>query len=133
VGDAVNLERSMPANGRFDGHLVQGHVDTTGKLEAVEDQNGSWLLTFSYPEAYAGLVVEKGSCCINGISLTVFNLTTTTLQVAIIPYTWQHTNLRFLQPGAVVNLEFDIIGKYLLRKLTIENGQLTGLTEKSIR
>ena len=121
VGDVVNLERSMPANGRFDGHIVQGHVDAVGTLESVEDRDGSWLLTFRFPPEYAGLVVEKGSCCINGVSLTIFNIGQDRMQVAIIPYTWTHTNLSSLLPGAPVNVEFDLVGKYLLRQLTIAN------------
>jgi riboflavin synthase len=121
VGDVVNLERSMPANGRFDGHIVQGHVDAVGTLESVEDRDGSWLLTFRFPPEYAGLVVEKGRCCIYGVSLTIFNIGQDRMQVAIIPYTWTHTNLSSLLPGAPVNVEFDLVGKYLLRQLTIAN------------
>jgi riboflavin synthase len=124
VGDVVNLERSMPANGRFDGHIVQGHVDAVGTLESVEDRDGSWLLTFRFPPEYAGLVVEKGSCCINGVSLTIFNIGQDRMQVAIIPYTWTHTNLSSLLPGAPVNVEFDLVGKYLLRQLKIEKVKL---------
>jgi len=120
-GQLVNLERSMPAGGRFHGHMVQGHVDAAGNLEKILDQNGSWLLTFKYPAAYASLLVEKGSCCLHGISLTVFNLVADTFQVAIIPYTWQHTSLSTLQAGAVINLEFDVVGKYLHRKWSLEN------------
>ncbi len=115
VGSRINLERSMPASGRFDGHIVQGHVDALGKLESVDDRDGSWLLRFSYPPTYARLLVEKGSCCVNGVSLTVFGLQGNTFQVAIIPYTWAHTNLQDLAPGQPVNLEFDLVGKFLLR------------------
>ena len=118
-GTRVNLERSMSAAGRFDGHIVQGHVDTLGRLESVDDRDGSWLLRFSFPKEYARLVVEKGSCCINGVSLTVFDLTETSLHVALIPYTWEHTNLAFLKEGDGVNLEFDLVGKYLQRALML--------------
>lgn len=122
-GDRVNLERSMPASGRFDGHIVQGHVDTLGHLDSVEDRGGSWLLRFRFPREYARLVVEKGSCCINGVSLTVFDLTEESLHVALIPYTWEHTNLADLRPGDAVNLEYDLVGKYLLRALSVADIQ----------
>lgn len=114
-GTAINLERSLQPSARLDGHFVQGHVDTTGTCQAITDKGGSWELVFQFPEGFAPLVIEKGSICINGISLTAFNVTATTLTVAIIPYTWQHTNLQYLQQGEAVNLEFDLIGKYILR------------------
>ncbi len=114
-GDIVNLERCMPANGRFDGHIVQGHVDQTAVCLSVEDQQGSWLLTFEYDPSTGNMTVEKGSVCVNGISLTVVNSTESTFSVAIIPYTWEHTNLHTVQPGTRVNLEFDIVGKYIRR------------------
>lgn len=115
VGDQVNLERCMTANGRFDGHVVQGHVDQTAVCTGVVDQNGSWLYTFNYDSASGNITVEKGSICVNGISLTVVNSKPDAFSVAIIPYTYEHTNLKHVQPGVRVNLEFDIIGKYVAR------------------
>lgn len=118
-GDRINLERCMPANGRFDGHIVQGHVDQTGLCTSVEDLNGSWLFDFQYDPTLAGNVtVEKGSICINGVSLTVFNSHDAGFRVTIIPYTYEHTNFRELRAGDVVNLEFDIVGKYIKKMLT---------------
>lgn len=118
VGDWVNLERSMALNGRMDGHLVQGHVDQVGTCASIEDQAGSWLLTFDYEASKGNITVEKGSICVNGISLTVVNSEKGRFSVAIIPYTWEHTNLRYLTKGSMVNLEFDIIGKYVQRYLS---------------
>ena len=112
-GTLVNLERCMPAHGRFDGHIVQGHVDQTGTLIGLEDKAGSWLLTIQYDPARGNITVEKGSICLNGISLTVVDSQTDQFSVAIIPYTWEHTNLHTLSVGEVVNLEFDILGKYM--------------------
>ncbi|MEJ8802342.1 riboflavin synthase [Pontibacter sp. H249] len=117
VGDKVNLERCMQANGRFDGHVVQGHVDQTGFCESVVDENGSWIFTFRYDPSLGNVTVEKGSICVNGISLTVFNSKENAFSVAIIPYTYEHTNLHQVKPGDMVNLEFDIIGKYVARLL----------------
>ncbi|NEM98817.1 riboflavin synthase [Pontibacter burrus] len=117
VGDVVNLERCMQANGRFDGHVVQGHVDQTGICESVTDENGSWIFTFSYDASTGNVTVEKGSICVNGISLTVVNSQADRFSVAIIPYTFEHTNLHSVKPGDTVNLEFDIIGKYVARLL----------------
>lgn len=114
-GTVVNLERSLLPSSRLDGHFVQGHVDGTGTCIAITDKSGSWELTFSFSKNFAPLVIEKGSICINGISLTAFNVTESTVTVAIIPYTWQHTNLSHLKVGNAVNLEFDLIGKYILR------------------
>lgn len=114
-GSVVNLERCMPANGRFDGHIVQGHVDCTGTVKAVHDRDGSWQFDFTFPEEHAALVVEKGSVCINGVSLTCFNCGEDTFSVAIIPYTMEHTTFRTLRAGDTVNLEFDIVGKYVRR------------------
>lgn len=116
-GDRVNLERCMPANGRFDGHIVQGHVDQTGVCTAVQDVNGSWLFDFQYADASDNVTVEKGSICINGVSLTVFNSGPDRFRVTIIPYTYEHTNFGDLRAGDVVNLEFDIVGKYLKKML----------------
>lgn len=121
VGDRVNLERCMPANGRFDGHIVQGHVDQTGICTHVQDMNGSWLFDFQYDapaDTQTGnITVEKGSICINGVSLTVFNSQPNSFRVTIIPYTYEHTTFRDLQPGDLVNLEFDILGKYIQKIL----------------
>ena len=118
----VNIERCLELHARLDGHMVQGHVDTTGICTSVEEQNGSWLYTFSFPESFAPLLVEKGSIALNGISLTIFNVSNNSFSVAIIPFTYEHTNMKEVQTGTVVNLEFDIIGKYVLR-----NRQLQGL------
>lgn len=116
-GDVVNLERCMQANGRFDGHVVQGHVDQVAVCESVEDENGSWVFTFQYDASKGNVTVEKGSICVNGISLTVVNSKEDSFSVAIIPYTYEHTNLQRVKPGDTVNLEFDIIGKYVARLL----------------
>ncbi len=118
----INLERCLLANSRVDGHFVQGHVDTTGRVLSVEDKDGSWLFTIGYPEEHATLLVSKGSVCIDGISLTVIDPTQNSFQVAIIPYTYEHTNLHTKQVGDTVNLEFDIFGKYVSRYLgTLES------------
>ncbi|WKN46318.1 riboflavin synthase [Tunicatimonas pelagia] len=114
----INLERCMPANGRFDGHIVQGHVDLTASCADIKDQAGSWLFRFNYtPTSSDQLLVEKGSVTVNGVSLTCFDITDTSFAVAIIPYTYQHTNFSQLQIGDIVNLEFDIVGKYISRIL----------------
>ncbi len=123
-GDKVNVERSMMMNGRLDGHIVQGHVDQTAVCTAVEDAEGSWYFTFKYdfnPEmAKRGyFTVDKGSVTVNGVSLTVCNPTEDTFQVAIIPYTYEHTNFHTIRVGSVVNIEFDIIGKYLSRMMQL--------------
>jgi riboflavin synthase len=118
IGDLVNLERSMSANGRFDGHIVQGHVDTTAVIKTIQDENGSWRFDFEHATGEAFLTVEKGSVCVNGISLTCFNSTSHSFSVAIIPFTYTHTNLGKARPGDRVNLEFDILGKYIQRLLT---------------
>ncbi len=117
VGDRVNLERCMIANGRFDGHIVQGHVDQTGTCVSVQDVNGSWLYTFQYDLRQGNITVEKGSITINGVSLTCFNSNDNSFSVAIIPYTYEHTNFHQIKAGNLVNLEFDIIGKYVKRLL----------------
>jgi riboflavin synthase len=121
TGDLLNLERAMVMNGRLDGHLVQGHVDTTGTCIRVEDQAGSWLFEFSFPDRFAHLVIEKGSISVNGISLTAWNVTNNSFSVAIIPYTFEHTNLKQVKPGDPVNLEFDMVGKYIHRFQTLNN------------
>lgn len=120
VGDEVNVERSMQMNGRLDGHIVQGHVDGTAECVAVEDADGSFVYTFRYendPEmARRGyFTVDKGSVTVNGVSLTVCNPTDSTFQVCIIPYTYEHTNFHAVRVGTYVNIEFDILGKYLSR------------------
>lgn len=116
IGDLVNLERCMKLHDRLDGHIVQGHVDQTGTLKSIEDFDGSYLLTINYDENTSGNVtVPKGSICLNGVSLTVVDSSNGEFSVAIIPYTWEHTNLKNLVPGSILNLEFDIIGKYIQR------------------
>jgi riboflavin synthase len=115
VGDLINLERCMQMNARLDGHIVQGHVDQTAICTAYNELEGSWEYTFEYDAARGNVTVEKGSICINGISLTVVNSGPNYFSVAIIPYTWEHTNLQQVRQGSVVNLEFDIIGKYVAR------------------
>ena len=116
-GDKVNLERCMLNNGRFDGHIVQGHVDQTGVVKSIEDKNGSWIFTFQYAPSSGNVTVEKGSICVNGVSLTCFNSTNDGFSVAIIPYTYEYTNFHQLKVGDTVNLEFDIIGKYVQKLL----------------
>jgi riboflavin synthase len=117
IGSIVNLERCMPASGRFDGHIVQGHVDQTGIVKAVTEQDGSWLYDFEYSPDSQNITVEKGSVCINGVSLTVFNSIENSFRVAIIPYTYEHTTFHTLQVGDTVNLEFDIVGKYIQKMM----------------
>ncbi|HEY1060893.1 MAG TPA: riboflavin synthase [Daejeonella sp.] len=114
-GDFLNLERCMQMNGRLDGHIVQGHVDQTGICTELIEKNGSWEYTISYDAAIGNITVEKGSICVNGISLTVVNSKENSFSVAIIPYTYEHTNMKSLKIGDTVNLEFDIIGKYVAR------------------
>jgi len=117
AGSVVNLERCMIAGARLDGHLVLGHVEAQGECVSISEVRGSWEMRFRYPAEYSGLLVEKGSVCLNGISLTVYNVTADQFSVGIIPYTYEQTNIKELQPGSVVNLEFDIIGKYVQRNL----------------
>ncbi|SRR5690606_151809 len=116
-GDLVNLERSLLVNGRLDGHFVQGHVDQTGECIRIEEQNGSHLFLFRYSPSSGNLTVEKGSICVNGVSLTVVDSLEDRFSVAVIPYTYAHTNFSVLKTGQVVNLEFDVIGKYVQRLL----------------
>lgn len=124
VGDLVNIERSMIMDGRLDGHIVQGHVDQTAKCVNVEDAQGSWIFTFQYDSSKEMIergyfTVDKGSVTVNGVSLTVCNPTNNTFQVCIIPYTFENTNFKNIKKDTVVNLEFDIIGKYICRKNTL--------------
>jgi len=115
TGDLVNLERCMQMNARLDGHIVQGHVDQTAVCTGFKELDGSWEYTFEYDATFGNVTVEKGSICVNGISLTVVNSKANSFSVAIIPYTYEHTNLQQVRVGSTVNLEFDIIGKYVAR------------------
>ena len=119
-GDTINLERSMQMNGRIDGHIVQGHVDGTGKCISRRDLNGSIEFTFNFNKNYAVLIIEKGSICVNGVSLTAFNVTTNSFAVAIIPYTLEHTNFKNIKEGDLANIEFDILGKYISRLYSLQ-------------
>ncbi len=124
TGDKVNLERSMKMDGRLDGHIVQGHVDQTARCINVREAEGSWYYTFEYEPAQEDYItVEKGSVSVNGVSLTVVNAKDNTFEVAIIPYTYEITNFHTIKPGTVVNLEFDIIGKYVARILKQQLGK----------
>ncbi len=117
VGDHLNVERCMPANGRFDGHIVQGHVDQAGKVISIIDQKGSWTYTIAYDSNFGNVTVEKGSITINGTSLTVVDSKDNEFSVCIIPYTFENTVFRYLKVNDKVNLEFDIVGKYVARLL----------------
>ncbi len=119
-GTIVNLERSLQLGDRLDGHIVQGHVDAVAICKSVIEKNGSWEYTFEFPKKFASLIIEKGSIAINGISLTAFNVKGKSFTVAIIPYTFEHTNINKVTKGSIVNIEFDMIGKYLLRKLSLK-------------
>ncbi len=119
-GELINLERSMILHGRIDGHIVQGHVDVTGVCTGVENQHGSWLYRFEYDPGEDVITVPKGSICVNGVSLTVVDSGITTFSVAIIPYTYDHTNFKNITMGSVVNLEFDVIGKYVAKYLALK-------------
>jgi riboflavin synthase len=114
-GTLVNLERCLALNGRLDGHFVQGHADSTGTCLKIIEKEGSWEIDFEYPGKFSSLLVEKGSITVNGISLTAFNVKRKKFRVAVIPYTFNHTNTNALKEGDLVNLEFDLIGKYILR------------------
>lgn len=118
-GDRVNLERCLVMNGRLDGHIVQGHVDGTGICTGRKELDGSWEYNFEFPREFAVLIIEKGSICLNGISLTVFNVNRNEFSVAVIPYTFEHTNMSSVNKDDVVNLEFDVVGKYIARNLDI--------------
>lgn len=120
-GNSVNLERCMQMNGRLDGHIVQGHVDTTATCTSVVEKNGSWEYHFETGQKFAGLMIEKGSISLNGISLTIFNVSDTGFSVAIIPYTYHHTNMQQLKAGNLVNIEFDMIGKYVSRLVQLNH------------
>lgn len=113
LDDVVNLERAMKLGDRLDGHIVQGHVDQTGICKAIEEANGSWYFTFDYNKDLNNLTIEKGSITVNGVSLTVVNSKTNEFSVAIIPYTYEHTNFKNFKVGTKINLEFDVIGKYV--------------------
>ena len=120
TGTMVNIERSLLLSSRLDGHFVQGHVDVTGVCKKRNEKKGSWEFEFEFPKKFAELIIEKGSICVNGISLTAFNVRKKRFTVAIIPFTFEHTNISEVKPGDAVNLEFDILGKYLLRRVTME-------------
>lgn len=128
AGDKVNVERSMMMNGRLDGHIVQGHVDLTAECIDIKDADGSWYYTFKYPfdrelAQRSYMTVDKGSVTVNGVSLTVCNPTEDTFQVAIIPYTYEHTNFHTFRVGSIVNIEFDILGKYISRIMQLSSGK----------
>lgn len=120
-GETVNLERSLQWNGRLDGHMVQGHVDSTGICTEVLDLKGSWQYRISFPDTFSALVIEKGSISLDGVSLTIFNVTATEFSIAIIPYTYEHTNIKELFSGKKINLEFDMMGKYVQRHFRLTN------------
>jgi riboflavin synthase len=120
-GDFVNLERGMKLGDRLDGHIVQGHVDQTGTCKDVTEANGSWYYTFEYDSSLNNITIEKGSITVNGVSLTVVNSKANEFSVAIIPYTYEHTNFKNIKAGTVINLEFDVIGKYVSRLQQLRN------------
>lgn len=119
INDIVNIERAMKMNARLDGHIVQGHVDQTATCLEVINKDGSWIFTFEYDAALQNVTIEKGSICINGVSLTVVNSQINQFSVAIIPYTYEHTGFKIMQQGDKVNLEFDVIGKYVKRLMSL--------------
>jgi riboflavin synthase len=119
IGDVINLERSLKLDSRLDGHFVQGHVDTTATCTEINEKHGSWEYEFSFRKKFSELIIEKGSICVNGISLTAFDVKKKSFKVAIIPYTHEQTNIKTAQKGDLVNIEFDLIGKYILRKLSL--------------
>jgi len=121
TGDLVNIERCMLMNGRLDGHIVQGHVDTTATCISKTALDGSWEFRFRFPSQFGALVIEKGSISLNGISLTIFNVTENEFSVAIIPYTFEHTNIKTIEPAVSVNIEFDMMGKYVNRILSLNS------------
>ena len=113
IGDLINLERAMKIGDRLDGHIVQGHIDQIGICKSIEDSNGSWYYTFEYDETHNNITIEKGSITINGVSLTVVNSLQNEFSVAIIPYTYENTNFKNFKKGTKINLEFDVVGKYV--------------------
>ena len=115
VGDLINIERAMKLGDRLDGHIVQGHVDQTGICKSIEEANGSWYFTFEYDSSYNNITIEKGSITVNGVSLTVVNSKENEFSVAIIPYTYENTNFKNFKVGTKINLEFDVVGKYVSR------------------
>lgn len=121
IGDIINIERAMRLGDRLDGHMVQGHVDNVGICTSKVENNGSWIFTFSHDGSHDNVTVEKGSITVNGVSLTVINSKRNSFSVAIIPYTYEHTNFRTLKVNDKVNLEFDVIGKYVSRLLELRN------------
>jgi len=116
-GDVINLERCLRVGDRLDGHIVQGHVDQRAVCTKMEETDGSWTFTFEYDATKGNVTVEKGSVCVNGVSLTVVNSKDNSFSVCIIPYTFEHTNFKTITPGAIVNIEFDIVGKYIAKML----------------
>jgi len=120
TGNLINLERSLKLDSRLDGHFVQGHVDATAACISKKEKKGSWEYEFKFPKKFAELVIEKGSVCLDGISLTIFDVAKNSFKVAIIPYTFEHTNIKNLEKGNLVNIEFDVVGKYILRKIRLE-------------
>ena len=119
INDTINLERCLPMNGRIDGHIVQGHVDTLAECTHIIKKEGSTEFSFKIDKKYAGLIIEKGSICLNGISLTIYNIGLNCFSVAIIPYTFEHTNMQQIKTGSLVNIEFDLLGKYIQRLQSI--------------
>lgn len=120
AGDSVNLEQAMMLTDRLDGHLVQGHVDDTAQCVSIKDEKGSKVFTFRFQKKFAPLLIEKGSVCLNGVSLTVFHVTEETFAVTIIPYTLEHTNFKHLRENSIVNIEFDLLGKYVHRMMELQ-------------
>jgi riboflavin synthase len=120
AGTLINLERCLQLNDRLDGHIVQGHVDDTGTCIKRKEKDGSWEFEFKFPKKFAPLIIEKGSICLNGISLTAFDVKKKSFSIAVIPYTFEHTDIKQVSEGNQVNLEFDMIGKYLLRRLSLK-------------
>lgn len=123
IDDAVNLERAMKLGDRLDGHIVQGHVDQTATCTNIEEANGSWVFTFNYDSSLNNITIEKGSITVNGTSLTVVNSKKDSFSVAIIPYTFNHTNFNALKTGSIVNLEFDVLGKYVSKLVELNNSK----------
>jgi riboflavin synthase len=123
VGTIINLERCLQINDRLDGHIVQGHIDAVSTCIKRKEKEGSWEFEFEFPKKFAPLIIEKGSICINGISLTAFNVKKKSFSVAIIPYTFEHTNIKEVKEGDEMNLEFDIIGKYIIRSIKLDRNR----------